>query len=826
MLKVLVCACLLAVRINASGSNEQLHQPSSSLALPSGQLDAIPEPGGEEDELPKPSDRMVHPQRSTGRNNTSSRVGPSTFTNRKMKWAPKHRELPTRVPSPLPPKKHNSSRTREPRDTRNDRGYERRSPSNRRRSSRHHRGMSSPVTRVSIELPSKSHYRDRHSSRKHSHRSCTIHIQEEDGHISVRIHDNSPRGSGSDSDAFRRDRRPSSPMSRRRRSPRHNDSPFVRDDYPRSRNRFSFDRNSPRVWYNEHSPRGSDSSRRRDSDSSRRGRGRSPPIESDHPLTGRNRSPVGLDNHAGGSYLSRSPSPVLPRRDRSPRLVHSPRRDYSPIDHGDNSESRVGRRSSPVRPQRLHSPRRDYEPKPPQPDTLSPADISRIHDVIDRVDFETFGDICWDNRRLGEEGLIYMVETKSSAFIINVIKNAAYVRLRTLPVLLSKRSKATIEEVLKEVTVSQDDLVYAAQHIDLASSPERFVDLISRIETPDDQQEAIMYGIWELLEKKRTDCIDPLLIALEDSKFFNRDVKDSAVQVVFRAGVFYGNEVWTKSFYNHPLITSEIYTYGLICAGRSDVNNPIFKWLLATASREDLLAVKKQENYGGLGKDFVNAIEQAISSAKPGKVRLGVTGPKVEAVKRIFRDGIGCTLVPEAVVGIIGSYMIEDYEYVKIEQRSDSGEESAPEGTSKRMPAEQEGRQAPEIGQGQEREQTRGRRQIQELENVTQAQEVEQMPQEVEQVTTRTEKPERVAKEPAQEIAQAQEVEEGLTLVQGQEAAPQSQDVGQGPAVSQPIMPQTRMAERASRRRGRGRGRGGKKTRTKSKSKTRAKKEK
>ena len=486
MLKVLVCACLLAVRISASGSNEQLHQPGSSLALPSGQLDAIPQSGGE-DESSKPPDRMIHPQRSTDRTNTGSRAGPSTSTKHNMKWVPKHREVPTRAPSPLPPKRYNSSRTREPRDTRNDRRYEQRSPSNRHRSSRHHRGRSNPVTRVSIEIPSKSHHRHRHSSHKHSHQLCTIRIQEEHGHISVHIHDNPPRGSASDSDAFRRDRRPSSPMPRRRHSPRHNDS-----------------------------PRGSDNSRRRDSDSSRRhGRGRSPPIGSDYPLAGRNRSPVGLSNHTGRAYLSRSPSPVVPRRGRSPRLAHSPRRDYSPIDHGDDYESRVGRRSSPVRPQHLHSYSHDYEPAHPLPHTLPSADIAQVHDAIDGADFATFKKLYRRDWRLGEEGLDYMVEKKSPAFIINFMKNPSSVELRTLPVILSKGSKATIEEVLKEVPVSQDDLVHAARHIELACSPERFVDLLGRIETPKNQEMAIKNGIGALFEEKRTDCIDPLLIALE-----------------------------------------------------------------------------------------------------------------------------------------------------------------------------------------------------------------------------------------------------------------------------------------------------------------------
>ena len=507
MLKVLVCACLLAVRINASGSNEQLHQPGSPLALPSGQLDAIPEPGGGEYESSKPSDRMIHPQRPTDRNNTGSRAGPSTSTNHNMKWVPKHREVPTRAPSPLPPKRYDSSRTREPRDIRNDRRYEQRSPSDRHRSSRHHHGRSSPVTRVSIEILSKSHHRDRHSSRKHSHRLCTIRIQGEDGHISVHIHNRSNRG--------------------RSHSHRSNDySPVGRssDDSPRRGNLSPFDRNSPR---------------------------------------GRNRSPVDRGDDTDRSYLGRRPSPV--RRERSSRRRdsdYSPRgrnhssrhgyssrgRNYSPIGYGyDSDEFRVGRHRSPVRSQSSHSSRRGYESEHPQPDTLSPADITQVRDAIDRMDIETFRQLYWGNRRLMEEGLNYMVEKKSPAFIINFIKQT-YTELRVLSVLLSRGSKSTIEEVFKEGKFSQDDLVDAARYIELACSPERFVDLLGRIETPKNQERAVEKGIVALIWEKCADCIEPLLTALESSKFLNRDLKNISIQAVFVAGAFYGNEIWTKGF--------------------------------------------------------------------------------------------------------------------------------------------------------------------------------------------------------------------------------------------------------------------------------------
>ena len=503
MLKVLVCACLLAVRINASGSNEQLSQPGSSLALPSGQLDAIPQPGGGEYDPSKPSDRMIHPQRPTDRNNTGSRAGPSTFTNRNMKWVPKHHELPTRAPSPLPPKRHNSSRTRERRDTRDRRRYERRSPSNSTGSYRHHRDRSNPVTRVSIEIPSKFHHRHRHSSRKHSHRSCTIRIQEKHGHISVHIHNRSNRV--------------------RRHSHRNKDySPVGRgsDDSSRRGNLSPFDRNSSRD---------------------------------------RSYSPVDRSNDTDRSYLDHRPSPGRRQRDPSPRRGYPSRgRSYSPIGREqDSDEFRANHHRYPVRPQRLDSPRRDYEPKPPQPNTLSPAEIAQIHDVIDRADFRAFRQLYRGNWRLMEEGLTYMVETKSPAFIITFIKNAAYVRLRTLPVLLSKGSKATIEKVIKEGNFSQAELVNAARYIELACSPKRFVDLLGRIETLDSQEMAITVGICELFWEKRADCIDPLLTALEDSKFLSKDLKDFAVQIAFVAGAFWENEIWTRTLHNHTAITSK-----------------------------------------------------------------------------------------------------------------------------------------------------------------------------------------------------------------------------------------------------------------------------
>ena len=275
-----------------------------------------------------------------------------------------------------------------------------------------------------------------------------------------------------------------------------------------------------------------------------------------------------------------------------------------------------------------------------------------------------------------------MVETKSSAFIINFFEIASLlVKLCTLAVLLKKGSKATIEEVLKEVTVSQDDLVYAARYIELACSPERFVVLLGRIETPENQDMAVKNGIKALLAEGHTDYIDPLLTALKNNKFYNRDVEDFVVQMMFVAGAFNHNEVWTRRLHDHTAINPETYAFALFAAGEESVGSPGFEWLLATASHGDLLATEEliSQKISRI-PDFRDVIKQTLSSTKPEKVRLSVIGPKARAVKQVFMKEIGSVLVPEAVVDIIGSYVTEDYENTKIEQRSDSREESAPEG--------------------------------------------------------------------------------------------------------------------------------------------------
>ena len=659
MLKVLVCACLLAVRINASGPDEQLHQPVPSLARSSGQLDAIPQPGGGEDQSPKPSDRTIHPQRPTDRNNTSSRAGPSTFTNRNIKWVPKHRELPTRAPSPLPPKRHNSSRTREPRDARNDRRYERRSPGNNTGSSRHRRGRSSPVTLVSIEIPSKSHHRDRHSSRKHNHRLCTIRIQEEDGHISVHIHNRSNRV-----------------RSHTHRSKDYSPVGRSSDDSSRRGNLSPFDRNSSRDRSYSPVDRGNDtdrsylyrrpspirrerSSRRRDSEYSPRGRNRS--SKHGYSSRGRNYSPIGRGDDTDGSYLERRQSPGRRQRDPSPRRGYSPRgRNYSPIGRGDDSdERRVGRRPSPVRSQSPHSPRRVRGNNHPREYSPSTWDKTKLAKIVDEEDFATFKELCKMVWFPCIEGIEYLIETKNPDAIANFIQQAELVNHQTLAAIYRKGSKAIIDKVMSEINFPQEVVINAAKYPDLMCLPEKVIHLLGRIETLEGQECAITHGIRDLFWKDRTYCIDPLLNALKGKNFLGRDLRNIVIQKTFVSGAMNYSEIWTKGFHDHHATTPAVYADALGLAGRSGVNNLVFKWLLATASHDDLLAVKANQHYAKTGANFRSAIEQALSSAKPGKTRVAVNGPKAEAVKQIVSE-IASTSPEKGFVDIICSYVIED----------------------------------------------------------------------------------------------------------------------------------------------------------------------
>ena len=189
---------------------------------------------------------------------------------------------------------------------------------------------------------------------------------------------------------------------------------------------------------------------------------------------------------------------------------------------------------------------------------------------------------------------------------------------------------------------------------ELVCSPEKFLELIKGITTLGGQKAAVVDGIRGMFFYKRTDCIDPLLDVLES----HGSLKDVAIEMVFGEGALRDNETWIRGFYNHPEIIPTSYGFGLTMCGQFDAQNPVCKWLLATAGQNDLQAVQVALNSPGFKDqhpDFAHAVEQAMSSAKPGKVRLSPIGQRVKTTVEVVSD-----LVPQVLAIIIGSFVTEE----------------------------------------------------------------------------------------------------------------------------------------------------------------------
>ena len=211
----------------------------------------------------------------------------------------------------------------------------------------------------------------------------------------------------------------------------------------------------------------------------------------------------------------------------------------------------------------------------------------------------------------------HVIEAKSPEFILKFVEIIRYGKGYLFSSLFRKKSNAVIEQVLEKSDFSQEDLIDAAHDVELVCLPQRFVHLLSKIESMRDKVKVIVDGVIQLFIKERTECIEPLLTELESKQFLSKDLANFATQVIFVAGVFEDNEICTKSLYDRPAITPEVYAYALSVTAHKTVKSPLSGWLLASASRDDLLALKKWGNHGALNTEF----QKASDTVKLGESR-------------------------------------------------------------------------------------------------------------------------------------------------------------------------------------------------------------
>lgn len=203
------------------------------------------------------------------------------------------------------------------------------------------------------------------------------------------------------------------------------------------------------------------------------------------------------------------------------------------------------------------------------------------------------------------------------------------------------------------------DIASGTETHELVCSPGDFFELLKGIVELKDQETAIERGVLRLFIYERTDCIDTLLAAFDGKEFPSEHLKGIAIRAAFKEGAVRHNEIWTKSFYDHPAITPVVYADGLIASGRFDAQAPVFQQLLAAANHGDLRAVQMWDRYREQSAHFQEAIENALLKTKLGGTRHKYTGPKTQVTEKVV-SGIASVAASQAIVGIIASYVTEE----------------------------------------------------------------------------------------------------------------------------------------------------------------------
>jgi len=257
------------------------------------------------------------------------------------------------------------------------------------------------------------------------------------------------------------------------------------------------------------------------------------------------------------------------------------------------------------------------------------------------------------------KSLCYVVDKKDQGFIFNFAEKADVIKGSLLVALHRKKSPEMIEEAFEVFKFSQGDLRNAASHPELVCSPNDLSKILGKIERQEDQERAIGDGVWNLFRFKRTECVDPLLNALEGNESF-KHLKDAAIKKAFKCGSSSGIKSIVERFYDHPVVTSDVYADGLIYSGKESTQDPIFNFLLGEADQGDLIAVKKHPWYKyNTSYEFKKVIEDALLTAKPSGTRLTLPFQRAERVMETFRKNPNKE-IRTVLSQIIISYLIDE----------------------------------------------------------------------------------------------------------------------------------------------------------------------
>ena len=275
-----------------------------------------------------------------------------------------------------------------------------------------------------------------------------------------------------------------------------------------------------------------------------------------------------------------------------------------------------------------------------------------------------------------------MIETNDANFIVDFMKQTKQVGNKSmLHALCEKSSEKTVVKVLREIEFSRESLVYAplpSPSWKLFCSPGIVSSLLDQIKDPSDQESVIKDAMEQLSRRKRTDCIDAMLVALEGRGVSGKRLKSLAIQTIFKKRIEESDETLATSPKDHHLITAKSYAHGLAKIGRRrGVRDSIFKSLLEKADRSDLLEVRKVEDYFGDNIVFRGIIEDALKAVDHGKTRIRNSGSRAQAIKQTFYE-VTKDSTPQStgrIDDILSEYISKDEEDAEEGMKVDKEEE-------------------------------------------------------------------------------------------------------------------------------------------------------
>jgi len=290
--------------------------------------------------------------------------------------------------------------------------------------------------------------------------------------------------------------------------------------------------------------------------------------------------------------------------------------------------------------------------------TASADAMSRFREAVDQGDMQKAVRLYRSSLK-NFESLCYVVDKKDQAFIFNFAEEAEVDKGDLLAALYRKKSHEMIEEAFEVFEFDQSDLRWAASEPELMCSSDSLLNLLDKMEKQEDQEWAIDTGVGHLFRFKRTECVEPLLNALDGSESF-KHFKGIAIKKAFKCGSLEGNKSIVERFYDHPAVTSKDYAVGLTASVCKSTQGPIFTFLLGEADQDDLNAVKRDPNYKyNTSYEFKKVIEDALLTAKPGGTRLTLPFQRAERVMETFRKNPNKE-IRTVISQLIGYYLADE----------------------------------------------------------------------------------------------------------------------------------------------------------------------